>query len=414
MIVETLAVGTELLLGQIVNSNAAEIGSRLADAGLDHYHQAVVGDNLARIAAAITAATARADALIITGGIGPTRDDITREAMAAAAGVPLEFSDDYADHLRRWWHERGRQMPETNLRQAWYPAGAELMPNPKGTAPGLRMRVGGCRVFAVPGVPAEMLPMVDEDIIPSLLAEQDARGVMVSRVLRTWGESESRVDEMLSDLFLGSANPTVAYLASAAEIKVRLTARSSDRAGALALISPVEEEVRRRLGARVFGADDRTVERILLEQLGERGWSIGTAESATGGMIAAAITAVSGASATFVGSVVAYDRAVKEAALGVPAGLIDANGVVSEAVALAMCDGAATVLGADVVVATTGAAGPEPHGAAVGTMVIAVRTPEDAKARTLMMPGDRERVRTYTVTSALHHVRLALSGEWWV
>ncbi|MGI8822581.1 MAG: competence/damage-inducible protein A [Acidimicrobiia bacterium] len=410
---ETLAVGTELLLGQIVNSNAAEIGSRLADAGIDHYHQTVVGDNIARITEAITRATTRADALIITGGIGPTQDDVTREAMSAAAEMPMEFSDDYADHLRRWWEDRGRVMPESNLRQAWYPVGAEMIPNPKGTAPGLRMRIGRCWVFAIPGVPAEMLPMVDGDIIPSLLAEHDDRGVVVSRVLRTWGESESRIDELLSDLFTGSVNPTVAFLASAAEIKVRLTARATDREAAMTLIAPVEAEVRRRLGVRVFGADEGTVERILLEMLEERGWSMGTAESATGGMIAAAVTGVPGASASFVGSVVAYDRAVKEGALGVPAGLIDAYGVVSEEVALAMCEGAALALGAHVVVATTGAAGPEPHGAPVGTMVIAVVTPEGAMAKTLRMPGDRERVRTYTVTSALHHMRLAVSGEWW-
>jgi len=413
VIVETLAVGTELLLGQIVNSNAAEIGSRLADAGFDHYHQTVVGDNIARITEAITRATTRADALIITGGIGPTQDDITREAMSAAAEMPMEFSDDYADHLRRWWEDRGRVMPESNLRQAWYPVGAEMIPNPKGTAPGLRMRIGRCRVFAIPGVPAEMLPMVDGEIIPSLLAEHDDRGVVVSRVLRTWGESESRIDELLSDLFTGSVNPTVAFLASAAEIKVRLTARATDREAARTLIAPVEAEVRRRLGVRVFGADEGTVERILLEMLEGRGWSMGTAESATGGMIAAAVTGVPGASASFVGSVVAYDRAVKEGALGVPPGLIDAYGVVSEEVALAMCEGAALALGAHVVVATTGAAGPEPHGAPVGTMVIAVVTPEGAMAKTLRMPGDRERVRTYTVTSALHHMRLAVSGEWW-
>ena len=413
MIVETLAVGTELLLGQIVNSNAADIGSRLADAGLDHYHQVVVGDNVPRIIEAISVAVGRADALIITGGIGPTQDDVTREALAAAAGVPLEFSQSYADRLARWWEERGRVMPESNLRQAWHPHGATMIPNPKGTAPGLRMRVGDCRVFVLPGVPAEMLPMVDIDVIPDLLTDGEQQGVVVSRIIRTWGESESRIDELLSDLFTESTNPTVAYLASAAEIKVRLTAKASDRDAAKALIAPVEDEVRRRLGARVFGADDHTVERILLTELERRGWTVGTAESATGGMIAAAITSVPGASTSFVGAVVAYDRVVKEAALGVPAALIDEHGVVSEPVALAMADGAARALGADVVVSTTGAAGPDPHGAPVGTMILAVRTPEAARAHTLRMPGDRERVRTYTVTAALHHLRLALAGEWW-
>ena len=413
MIVETLAVGTELLLGQIVNGNAADIGGRLADAGLDHYHQVVVGDNVARITEAISVAAGRADALIVTGGIGPTQDDVTREALAAAAGVELRFCDDYAGQLRHWWELRGREMPESNLRQAWYPDGAEMIPNPKGTAPGLQMVVGGCLVFVLPGVPAEMLPMVDDHVVPALIADQGDQGVVVSRVIRTWGESESRIDELLGDLFTESTNPTVAFLATAGEIKVRLTAKATDRQTALVMIDPVEVEVRRRLGARVFGADDHTVERILLEELARREWSIGTAESATGGMIAAAITSVPGASASFVGSVVAYDPAVKEAALGVPATVIDEHGVVSEPVAIAMAEGAARVLGADVVVSTTGAAGPEPHGAPAGTMVLAVRTPEGVRAHTLVMPGDRERVRTYTVTAALHHVRLALSGTWW-
>ncbi|HEX9977867.1 MAG TPA: competence/damage-inducible protein A, partial [Acidimicrobiia bacterium] len=161
MNVEMLAVGTELLLGQIVNGNAAAIGTRLADAGLGHYRQTVVGDNMERIVAAIREGAGRADALIITGGIGPTQDDLTRDALAIAAGVPMEFSDDYAEHLRRWWERRGRPMPETNLRQAEYPRGAEMIPNEKGTAPGLRLRLGSCWVFAVPGVPQEMVPMVD-------------------------------------------------------------------------------------------------------------------------------------------------------------------------------------------------------------------------------------------------------------
>ena len=168
MIVEVLAVGTELLLGQIVNRNAADIGTRLADAGLDHYHQAVVGDNRARMVEAIRLACSRADALIITGGIGPTKDDVTREALADAAGVPLLFDDAFAEWLRRYWEARGREMPDSNLRQAQYPDGAELIANPKGTAPGLRIEIDGTWIFALPGVPAEMIPMLEDDVLPFL------------------------------------------------------------------------------------------------------------------------------------------------------------------------------------------------------------------------------------------------------
>ena len=412
MIVEVLAVGTELLLGQIVNGNAAAIGARLAEAGLDHHRQSVVGDNLARVTAAVSDAAGRSDAVIITGGIGPTQDDLTREALCAAAGVPMEFSADYAAHLEELWRARGREMPESNLRQAEHPRGADLIENPKGTAPGLRLRIGSCWVFALPGVPEEMLPMLDQHVIPFLAAQSPA-AVIVSRVLRTWGESESRVAELVADLYESSANPTVAFLASGGEIKVRLTSRAADREAAAAVIAPVEAEVRRRLGALVFSADDATVERIVLEGCRERGWTLATAESATGGLVAAALTAVPGSSAVFRGGIVAYSAEAKSRVLGVDSGLVAAFGMVSPETALAMATGARRVLDADVAVAVSGSAGPEALEQPPGTMVVAVATPEDAAARTLRLPGDRERVRVYTATAALHMVRLAVTGQWW-
>lgn len=412
MIVETLAVGTELLLGQIVNTNAATIGSRLADAGLDHFHQAVVGDNLDRVADSIRLAASRADALIITGGIGPTRDDLTREAIEAATGRRLIFDEAYGEFLRSWWARRNRVMPESNLRQAYKPEGAEFVPNSKGTAPGLKLLHDGSWIFAVPGVPAEMVPMVEDHIIPFLQRSGGLEeAVVVSRLIRSWGESESQVGELLDDLFEEGRNPTVAFLASSGEIKVRLTAKAATQDRANALIAPVEEEVRRRMGPRVFGADAETIERVLLDGLGSRGWTLATAESATGGLLAGRITSVPGASAVFRGSIVAYDADVKQSLLDVPAAVIQEHGVVSEPVAEAMAEGAAHRLGADCVIATTGAAGPDPHDSEVGTMVVAVRTPERTRVRTLRMPGDRERIRTYTVTAALHHLRLAMLSE---
>jgi nicotinamide-nucleotide amidase len=415
MKVEVLAVGTELLLGQIVNSNAAEIGVRLADAGLDHHHQTVVGDNLGRIADAIRLATSRSDALIITGGIGPTQDDMTREALSEATSTALVFDERYADQLRAFWAARGRDMPESNLRQAYRPAGAEMIPNPKGTAPGLRMHVGNTWVFVLPGVPQEMLPMVDNDVIPFLQSVSgEERSVVVSRVLRTWGESESKIGELLGDLYDASLNPTVAFLASAGEIKVRLTAKAATEGDARGLIEPVEAEVRARLGTRVFATDADSVEAQLIRELVARKWTIGTAESATGGMVAARITAIPGASAAFRGSIVAYDAETKTTLLGVPAEVISRHGLVSEEVAAAMADGAASRLGVDVAIAVTGAAGPDEHDrSAAGTMVVAVHTPEGTQARTLKMPGDRERVRTYTTTSALHLARMAVTGLAW-
>lgn len=409
--VEFIAIGTELLLGQIVNTNASWIGSRLADAGLAHYRQTVVGDNLDRVVEAIRTAGARADAVILSGGLGPTRDDLTREAMAVAAGVELRRDADYAVRLRAYWEQRGREMPESNLKQADQPVGALPLENPKGTAPGLRLDMGDTVLFAVPGVPAELHPMIDNHVMPvlrRLAGGEDA--VMVSRLIRTWGESESMVGEILDDLFDSSDNPTLAFLASAGEIKVRLTARAATAAAAEGLIAPIEAEVRARLGTRVFGSDDETIEEVVYALLRSRGWSLGTAESATGGMIAARLTAVPGCSDTFRGSIVAYQEDIKVGMLGVAAATIATHGVVSEPVALEMADGAAAALGVDVAVSITGSAGPDPQDKPIGTMVLAVRTPEGSHVRTLHLPGDRERVRTYTTTSALHHLRLALEG----
>jgi nicotinamide-nucleotide amidase len=414
MIVEVMAVGTEMLLGQIVNTNAAVIGARLAEHGFDHYRQTVVGDNLGRLTAAIAEAAMRCDALIITGGLGPTQDDLTREALGAAAGVEMLFDDEHAARLRDVWERRGRVMPESNLRQAQYPEGAVMIDNAKGTAPGLRMRVGECWVFALPGVPQEMEPMLDDAVVPFLVGHQvDDGGAIVSRLLRTWGESESRVAELLADLYAGSTNPTIAFLASDGEIKVRLTARAPSSAEAEALIAPVEEEVRGRLGRFVFGADADTVERIILDRARARAWSLATAESVTGGSVAAALTGVPGASNVFVGSIVSYAAEAKTALLGVDPKVIAARGQVSPEVAAAMADGAAKRLGADAVVSVTGSAGPEPLDLPPGTVVIGVLTPEDLRTRTLYLPGDRERVRVYATTAALHCLRLGLSGDWW-
>jgi nicotinamide-nucleotide amidase len=408
--VEVLAVGTELLLGQIINTNGAHIGGRLAEFGLGHYRQAVVGDNLERLTEAIRETAERTDALIITGGLGPTQDDLTREAMCGAAGVEMRHSEEYEDQLREMWARRGRQMPASNLRQAQFPDGAEMLPNHKGTAPGLRMRIGSCLVFALPGVPEEMEVMLDRFVLPALVGEdRGERGVIVSRLLRTWGESESRVAELLADIYSGSTNPTLAFLASGGEIKLRLTARATDAAAAEAAIGPMEAEIRDRLGGLVFGADAETIETVVLDACRRRGWRIGAAESMTGGLVAAALTGVPGASEVFAGGIVAYTASVKDAALGVPASLIAEHGQVSAEVALAMADGAVDRLGVQVAVAVTGSAGPDPLDREAGTVIIAVRTPAASRVRELMLPGDRERVRTYATTAALHQVRLALA-----
>ncbi len=409
MIVEIIAVGTELLLGQIVNSNASTIGAALAEKGLDAHYQQVVGDNLERVASTIRTAVERSDAVIITGGIGPTQDDLTREALCLATGLEMEFSEDYADHLREWWASRGREMPVSNLQQAQHPAGAELLDNPKGTAPGLAIEHDGTLIFCVPGVPAEMIHLLHTELIPRVVAKSNTAEVLASRLLRTWGLSESGIAETLDDLYTGSTNPSVAFLASAGEIKIRITAKAGDRKTAEELIEPMDAEVRHRLRDAVFGVDDETIERIVFDLLDAKGWRIGVAESMTGGLLTGRLTDLPGASKYVAGGVVPYDPALKASLLGID----DISHVVNEETAAAMAVGIRELLDVEVGLSVTGSAGPDPLEKPPGTMMIGVSTPEETRTREVRMVGDRERIRTYGVTTALQLTRLALTGRWW-
>lgn len=413
MIVEVLAVGTELLLGQTVNTNAAYMGERFAELGLDAHYQVVVGDNHDRMVDAIRTAFSRADALIITGGLGPTQDDITRDAISEATGRRMLFSEEQAARLRSFWDHLGRPFPESNLCQAEYPEGAEQISNPRGTAPGLFLEHDGVLLFALPGVPAELYLMLDDHVLPRLRTATGAGVVLVSRVLRTWGLGESAVADLLDDLYHASSNPSVAFLASAGEVKVRLSAKARSEEEAGVLIEPLEQEVRRRLGESVFATDEETLEEILLDELRARGWTIGTAESVTSGMVAARLSLLPGASEVFRGSVIAYATDVKRDILGVRPETIETHGVIGAATAVAMAEGASAVLDVDVAVATTGVAGPDYLGHAPGTVAVAVRTPLDTRSKLLRMPGDRERVRAYATTTVLQLARLGILGEWW-
>jgi nicotinamide-nucleotide amidase len=413
MIVEVIAVGTELLLGQIVNSNAAHIGAKLADSGLDAHYQVVVGDNLVRLTSTIRTAIERSDAVIITGGIGPTPDDLTREAICAATGREMRFSDEYAVALRQRWEAMGREFPENNLQQAEYPDGGEHLPNPKGTAPGVYLEHDGCQIFALPGVPTEMHLLLDDHVLPRIRAKAGVESALVNRVLRSWGKGESAVAEVLDDLYHAGTNPSMAYLASGGEIKIRLSAKADTEAEASALIAPLEAQVRERLGSLIFATDDETIETVLLAMLVDKGWTVGVAESMTGGLVGSRLSATPGSSAVFRGGIIAYATDVKLAKLGVPEDVIEDHGVVSVETAIAMANGLADTLDVDVAVAVTGSAGPDPQEQPPGTVCIAVRTPEDVRGRVVSLPGDRERIRVYSSTAALHLVRLAISGVWW-
>jgi nicotinamide-nucleotide amidase len=407
---DVVAVGTELLLGQIVDTNSSWLGEQLAMAGIDSCLQVKVGDNRGRMVKAISAALADADAIIICGGLGPTHDDITREAIAEVMGVELEFDDDVAAKISEMFVMRNRRMPEINMRQAMVPRGARIIEQRRGTAPGLICPVGDKVMYAVPGVPHEMTEMFERAILPDLLARSGDATVIASRTIRTWGESESGLNERLHDVIqrldvLG--NPTLAFLASGWEgIKVRLTAKADSRAAADALLAEWEGEVRRTVGNIVFGFDADTMESVVVAMLRERGLTLGLAESVTGGLVAGRLTNVAGASAVLRGSVVSYASAVKFDLLGVPEGP-----VVTEEAAVAMALGAQRVLGADVALALTGVAGPDPaEGLKPGHLCIGlVLADGSTHATTVNLPGARDQMRQLSVISSLDFLRRRLS-----
>jgi nicotinamide-nucleotide amidase len=411
---EVVAIGTELLLGTVVDSNSSWIGSQLALAGIDCLRSVRVGDNHARMVACLRESLERADAVICCGGLGPTQDDVTREAIAEVMGVELVRDPANEELIRELFASRGRRMAENNLRQADVPAGATVITQTRGTAPGLICPVGDDKViYAVPGVPYEMQEMVQRAVIPDLRRRSGDTSTIVSRTLRTWGESESALAELLDDRIraideahaAGTAAPTLAFNASGIEgIRVRITARGEDEAGARALVEAEERELRAVLGDLVFGVDGETMEHAVGSLLVERGLSLGLAESVTGGLVAARIVSVPGASSWFRGSVVAYASEVKFDVLGVPEGP-----VVSEEAAAALATGARRVLGADVGLGVTGVAGPDTQdGHDVGTVFLASDVEGDVEVRRIQLPGDRERIRQFATISLLDGLRRRL------
>ena len=409
---DVLAVGTELLLGQIIDSNSAWMGEQLATYGHDSLVQVKVGDNVGRIESMLRRMLADADAVIVCGGLGPTHDDLTRDAIAAVMETRLELDDEIADRIRDMFERRGRRMPENNLRQAMVPVGATPIPQTRGTAPGLvcPVTIGGADkvVFAVPGVPHEMRDMFERAIVPELARWSGETAVIASRVLGTWGESESGLNERLDsviDELDRVGNPTLAFLASGWEgLKVRLTAKATDRTEAELLIAEWETRLRAELGEIVFGADGDTMESVVLDMLRGRGWSLGLAESVTGGLVGARLTGIAGSSDVFRGSVVSYATEVKQRVLGVAEGP-----VVTESAAREMAHGARRVLGADVGLALTGVAGPaEQDGMPAGTLCVGLVWPDGDITTTLRLPGLREQMRQFSVISALDLLRRSL------
>jgi nicotinamide-nucleotide amidase len=408
---DVIAVGTELLLGQIIDTNSSWIGEQLAAHGISSHVQVKVGDNVERIIDQLRRRLDEADAVIMCGGLGPTHDDLTREAIAAVMGVGLEHNDEVAEAIIELFASRGRRMPANNLRQALVPAGAMVIPQRRGTAPGLICPVGGKVVYAVPGVPHEMHEMMTRAILPDLVRRSGRSSVIRSRVLRTWGESESGLNERLDAVIAeldqpGEGKPTLAFLASGWEgIKVRLTAAASTAESADAVLDRWESRVRAVVPDIVFGVDDDTMESVVLAMLADAGETLAVAESVTGGLVTGRLTNIPGASRVLRGGVVSYASEVKFDVLGVGRGP-----VVSESAAIEMARGVRERLGASVGLSLTGVAGPdEQDGMPVGTLFVGIALADGTeRVQMFRLPATRDQMRQMSVISALNFLRQCL------
>lgn len=408
MRVEIVTIGTELLLGHVVDTNSSWISEQLAESGIDCNFQTKVGDNQERMVLALRTALSRADAVVVSGGLGPTQDDITRDAIAEVMGVALERRPDVLALVEKVFADRNRVMSPSNARQADVPVGARIIPQVIGTAPGLVCPVGEKVIYAVPGVPWEMQEMIEREVLPDLRSRGGISAVIVSRTLRTWGLGESLLAETIAERLdhldgQGPGAPTIAFLASGIEgIKVRLTVKAEDRMSADRALDHEESLLRAILGDVVFGVDDETMEAAVGKLLLVAGLTLGVAESYTGGLIASRIVAVPGASAWFTGGIVSYQSAVKYSLLGVPEGP-----VVSADAAVAMAVGVQRALGCDVALSTTGVAGPDPQeGLPPGTVFVGIAIPgEEPFGQELQLFGGRGRVREMGTISSLDLLR---------
>ncbi|MCP9916566.1 competence/damage-inducible protein A [Cyanobium sp. ATX 6F1] len=406
-------------MGSILNGNARWLAEELASLGLPHYRQTVVGDNRARLIQAVREAAVRSSVLICTGGLGPTPDDLTTEALAAAFGAELQERAGVWADIQAKLSGRGRPMAASNRKQAWLPVGAELLANPTGTAPGMIWSPQpGFTLISFPGVPSELRAMWEQTARPWLkehaLDLGGSGGVYASRMLRFAGIGESNLAEQVADLLEGE-NPTLAPYAGLGDVKLRLTARAESEQAAAALLAPLEAELRQRTGLHCYGSGDDSLASVVLQLLRARGETLAVAESCTGGGIGAALAAVSGASDVFLGGVIAYANAVKQRLLGVSAELLEAHGAVSDPVALAMAEGARRLTGSTWAIAVTGIAGPGGGSdiKPVGLVHLAVAGPGGSTSEGVRFGDRRGRagIQTLTVVEALNRMRLRLLTE---
>ena len=409
-VAELIAVGTELLLGSIANTDGQFLSQELSALGIAVYHHTVVGDNPGRLREAVELARSRADLIITTGGLGPTCDDLTKTVLAECFGRKLVYNEEAAARMEAYLRRMGRAITPNNYQQAYLPEGCVPFQNDWGTAPGCGFEADGVRVVMLPGPPSECRPMFRERALPYLRDWTD--GAIVSRTLHIFGMGESAVEDLLRDRMNAMENPTLAPYAKEGEVELRLTAKAADGHAAQALIAPAEEELRALLGDLIYGVDGDTLEGVCLRLLKEQGLTLSAAESCTGGLIAKRFTDLPGASAAFKGGVVSYWSEVKHDVLGVPQDLLDTCGAVSEPVARAMAEGVRTRLGTDLGVSVTGVAGPDPddRGNPVGLVYVGLAWDGGTFVRQVHTTGPRGRIRQTAAHHGFDLVRRRLTG----
>lgn len=406
---EIIAVGTELLMGQITNTNARYLSERLAGLGISVLYHTVVGDNAERLRCAAEQAKRRCDIVIFTGGLGPTDDDLTKETVASVWNKTLELHAPSLEAMKAYVKGWDREMPKNNIKQAYLPAGGEVIPNHNGTAPGCIIEDGGKTAVLLPGPPSEMKPMFDETVIPYLRGKTEAS--LYSRVLRLFGIGESAAALKIDGLIKNQTNPTIAPYAKEGEVTFRITALAKSKAEAEALLRPTAERMYEEFGDYIYAeGDDCSMAEVVVRLLKEKGKTLATAESCTGGMIGEQLTSVAGASEVYGFGFVTYANEAKERLLGVKHETLAAHGAVSPETACEMAAGARKVSGADIAVAVTGIAGPGggTKEKPVGLVYVGISTAAGTRAEKLQLSGSRQRIRIRTCLSALNYVRTEL------
>lgn len=402
MTVELISVGTELLLGNIVNTNAAYLSEKCADIGLSCYYQSVVGDNEERMTAVLETALERSDVVILSGGLGPTEDDLTKEVAAKVMGRELYMHEPSKQHIEAYFKRRNLEITENNWKQAMMPEGAIVVENENGTAPGVIIEGDGKKVLLLPGPPNELIPMFEKSMIPYL---SDGKAATIySQTVKICGVGESKAETMIKDMIAGQDNPTIAPYAKNCEVHLRVTAKAENESEARKLVEPVVAELKSRFGDNVYTTDvDTTLEKAVVDLLAEHKLSVSTAESCSGGLLAARLINVPGVSDSYKAGYITYSNEAKKNLLGVSQEILESKGAVSEETAFEMAKGAAAVSNADVAVAVTGIAGPgggTPE-KPVGLVYIACNICGKITVKKYNFNGNRSKVRETTVSSAL-------------